>query len=123
MPASLLCRRIDLGTPRRQSGRAKELGILLLRRQLALLPRTQARPMRPTGWETLGLAVLASNLRSLPADARTRVLVSVQRCTPAASPPARAGATPLPIVSAYAALPGAVRANPSARLPRPSPAP
>jgi transposase InsO family protein len=80
--ASLLSWLVDLGTLRRQSDRDKELEILLLRRQLAILRRSQTRPVRPTRWEKLGLAVLASKLRHLPTDARSRVRESLQLFTP-----------------------------------------
>ncbi|HWE60504.1 MAG TPA: integrase core domain-containing protein [Chloroflexota bacterium] len=56
--------------------------ILLLRRQLAILQRRQPRPPRLTRWEKLGLAVLASKLRSLPHEARTRVQESLQLFSP-----------------------------------------
>jgi hypothetical protein len=71
--ASLLSWLVDLATLRLRSARDKELEILLLRRQLAVLQRAQARPVRPTRWEKLGLAVLAGKVRSLPAEARSRV--------------------------------------------------
>jgi transposase InsO family protein len=80
--AALLSWLIDLGTLRVQSDRDKELEILLLRRQLAILQRSQTRPVRPTRWEKLGLAVLASKLRSLPSAARSRVRGSLQLFTP-----------------------------------------
>jgi hypothetical protein len=72
---SLLSWLIDLATLRVRSDRSKEkeLEILLLRRQLAILQRAQARPVRPSRRERLGLAVLAGKLRALPAAARTRV--------------------------------------------------
>jgi transposase InsO family protein len=73
---------IDLATLRLRSDRSKELEILLLRRQLAILRRTQARPVRPTRWERLGLAVLAGKLRSLPVEARSCVRGSLQLFSP-----------------------------------------
>ncbi len=60
--ASLLSLLVDLATLRFRSDRAKELEILLLRRQIAILRRAQSRPVRPTHWEKLGLAVLAGKL-------------------------------------------------------------
>ncbi|HWE63308.1 MAG TPA: hypothetical protein VHB98_16450 [Chloroflexota bacterium] len=80
--ASLLSWLIDLGTLRWQSDRAKELEILLLRRQLAILQRTQPRPPRLTRWEKLGLAVRISKLRYLPATSRSRVRESLRLFTP-----------------------------------------
>ena len=81
--ATLLSWCIDLGTLRFQSDRDKELEILLLRRQLAILQRTQPRPPRLSRWEKLGLAVLVSKLRSLPTATRSRVRESLQLFTPA----------------------------------------
>jgi hypothetical protein len=81
--ASLLSWLVDLATLRLRSDRSKELEILLLRRQLAMLQRVQQRPVRPTRWERLGLAVLASKLRHLPAEARSRVRGSLQLVSPA----------------------------------------
>jgi hypothetical protein len=80
--ATLFSWPIDLGTLRFQSGRAKEVEILLVRRQLALLQRTQPRPPRLTRWEKGGLAVLAAKLRCLPAAARSRVRARLVRFTP-----------------------------------------
>ena len=81
--ATLLSWCIDLGTLRFQSDRDKELEILLLRRQLAILQRTQQRPLRLSRWEKLCLAVLVSKLRFLPANTRTRVRESLRLFTPA----------------------------------------
>ena len=81
--ALLLSWLIDLGTLRFQSDRDKELEILLLRRQLAILQRTQPRPPRLSRWEKLGLAVLGGKLRALPAAARARVEESLRLVTPA----------------------------------------
>jgi hypothetical protein len=44
--ATLLSWLVDLATLRMRSDRAKDLEVLLLRRQLAILRRTQARPVR-----------------------------------------------------------------------------
>ena len=81
--ATLLSWCIDLGTLRFQSDRNKELEILLLRRQLAILQRTQQRPPRLSRWEKVGLAVLKSKLRSLPTESRSHVQESICIFTPA----------------------------------------
>jgi hypothetical protein len=80
--ATLLSWLVDLATLRVQSDRDKELEILLLRRQLAILQRTQPRPPRLTRWEKLGLAVLVGKLRCLPTAARSRVKASLVLFTP-----------------------------------------
>jgi hypothetical protein len=80
--ATLLSWLIDLGTLRVQADRDKELEILLLRRQLAILQRSQPRPPRLRRWDKLGWAVLASKARSLPATARSRVLERLLLCSP-----------------------------------------
>jgi hypothetical protein len=56
-----------------RSPREKDLEILLLRHQLAILQRTQPRPARPTRWEQLVLALLAGKLATLGSDARSRL--------------------------------------------------
>ena len=81
--ATLLSWFIDLGTFRFQSDRDKDLEILLLRRQLAILQRMQQRPPRLSRWEKLGLAVLVSKHQSLPATTRSRVWDSLRLFTPA----------------------------------------
>jgi transposase InsO family protein len=81
--AALLSWLIDLGTLRFQSDRDKELEILLLRRQLAILQRTQQRPPRLTRGDRLGLAVLVAKLHSLPAAVRSRVRPRVVLVSPA----------------------------------------
>jgi hypothetical protein len=48
-----------------RSDRDKDLEILLLRHQLAILQRTQSRPARLTRWEQLVLSVLAARLTRL----------------------------------------------------------
>jgi Homeodomain-like domain len=53
--------------------RCKEVEILLLRRQLAILQRTQALPPRLTRWEKLTLAMLANRLTRLCGGARVRL--------------------------------------------------
>jgi transposase InsO family protein len=45
-----------------RSDRTKDLQILLLRQQVAILQRTQPRPARPTRWDKLALALLAAKL-------------------------------------------------------------
>jgi hypothetical protein len=81
--ASWLSWLIDLATLRWRSDRAKDLEILLLRRQLALLHRTQSRPPRLSRWEKLGLAVLVGKLGALPRRTRSRVQESLRLVTPA----------------------------------------
>jgi len=61
---------LDLGTLRRHDVRALELEILLLRHQLRILHRTQARRVRPLRWEKLTLAVLVATLRKHTQGAR-----------------------------------------------------
>lgn len=80
--ACVLSWRIDLGTLRWRSDRAKDLEILLLRRQLAILQRTQPRPPRLTRWEKLGLAVLMSKVRMLRSATRARVQHTLHLVTP-----------------------------------------
>jgi putative transposase len=75
--AHLLALLIDLATCTWRSDRAKDLEILLLRQQLALLQRTQPRPPRLTRWERLGLAVLAAKLGRLSAHWRERLRESL----------------------------------------------
>jgi hypothetical protein len=48
-----------------RSSREKDLEILLLRHQLAILQRTQSRPARPTRRQRLVLALLAAKLAAL----------------------------------------------------------
>ena len=62
-----------VGLPCR-SDHERDLDLLLLRQQLAILQRTQPRPARPSRWEKLVLAVLAAKLirllrwRPIPAE-------------------------------------------------------
>ena len=56
-----------------RSSREKELEILLLRHQLAILQRSQPRPARPTRGERLVLAVLAARLARLCVGAQARL--------------------------------------------------
>lgn len=63
----------DLGRLLLRTGQSKDVEILLLRRQLAILQRTQARPPWITRWEKLALAVLATRLTRLCGGARARL--------------------------------------------------
>jgi hypothetical protein len=68
-----------------QPGRSdpeKDLEILLLRHQLAILQRTQPCRLHPTRWEQLILAVLAARLSRLAGGARTRLRACLLLCTP-----------------------------------------
>jgi hypothetical protein len=62
---------LDLITARRRSDSAKDLEILLLRHQLRVLQRRLPQP-RLSRWERLTLALLATKLRHLTAEARQR---------------------------------------------------
>ena len=73
MLAQLLGFLLDLGRVLLGSDQRKEVEILLLRRQLAILQRTQARPPRLTRVEKLTLAVLAHRLVRLCGGARARL--------------------------------------------------
>ena len=64
---------LDLGRLLMRADQSKDVEILLLRRQLAILQRTQARPPRLTRWEKLTLAVLANQLMRLCGGARARL--------------------------------------------------
>src|SRR5579859_2387092 len=75
--ARLLAVLIDLVTTVWRSDREKDLEILLLRRQLAILQRAQARPPRLSRWEKLGLAVLAAKLGGLSSAGRARLRESL----------------------------------------------
>jgi putative transposase len=75
--AHLLALLIDLATCPWRSDREKDLEILLLRRQLAILHRSQPRPPRLSRWEKLGLAVLAAKLSRLRANGRERLRESL----------------------------------------------
>jgi len=63
---------LDLARLLLRTDQSREVEILPLRRQLAILQRTQARPPRPTRWENLTLAVLANRLMRLCGGARAR---------------------------------------------------
>jgi putative transposase len=56
-----------------RTDQSKDVEILLLRRQLAILQRTRARPPRLARWETLTLTVLATRLTRLCGGARARL--------------------------------------------------
>src|SRR5579863_4996468 len=56
-----------------RSSREKDLEILLLRHQLAILQRTQPRPARLTHWGRLVLAVLTARLARLCGGTRSRL--------------------------------------------------
>jgi putative transposase len=75
--ARLLSLLIDIATIVWRSAREKDLEILLLRRQLAILLRAQPRPPRLTRWEKLGLAVLAAKLSHLSTGVRTTLQESL----------------------------------------------
>jgi hypothetical protein len=64
---------LDLGRLLMRSDQSKDVEILLLRRQLAILRRTQARPPELTRGEKLALAVLATRLTRLCGGARARL--------------------------------------------------
>jgi hypothetical protein len=68
--AYLLSLLLDFATLGRRDVRERELEILLLRHQLRILHRTQARRVRPSRWEKLTLAVLAAKLRQHTQGAR-----------------------------------------------------
>jgi putative transposase len=71
--AQLLGFLLDLGRLLMRSDQSKEVEILLLRQQLAMLQRRQGRPLRLTRWEKLTLAVLANRLVRLCGGARARL--------------------------------------------------
>lgn len=71
--AQLLGFLLDLGRVLLGSDQSKEVEILLLRRQLAILQRSQTRPPRLTRWEKLTLAVLAHRLVRLCDGAHARM--------------------------------------------------
>ena len=71
--ARLLSLLVDLATLHWRSDRAKDLEILLLRHQLAILQRAQAGPPRLTRWDRLTLAVLATKFTRLKAGMQARL--------------------------------------------------
>jgi len=75
--AQLLALLMDLMTTAWRSDREKDLEILLLRRQLAILMRGQSRPPRLSRWEKLGLAILVAKLHQHSRAARTRLRESL----------------------------------------------
>lgn len=80
--ASLLSLLIDVATTAWRSDHEKDVEILLLRRQLAILQRTQPRPPRLARREKLGLAVLAAKLSRLSAEGRGRLRESLMLFQP-----------------------------------------
>jgi len=64
---------LDLGRLGMRTDQSKDIEILLLRRQLAILQRTQPRPPRLTRWEKLSLAVLTVRLTRLCGGAHARL--------------------------------------------------
>lgn len=68
--ASLLSRLLDLAVHRRRDTRELELEIVLLRHQLRILERAQARRLRPSRWERLTLAVVVAALQRHARGAR-----------------------------------------------------
>src|ERR1035437_11101629 len=80
--AYLLSLLLDLGTRRRRDVRALELEILLLRHQLRILHRTQARRVRPARWEKLTLAVLVATLQRHAHGARAKWRQSLPLLSP-----------------------------------------
>ena len=81
MLAQVTALMLDLFTARRQPEVAKDLELVLLRHQLRVLQRRQPRP-RLAPWERLTLALLATKLRRITADARGRWARSVVLVTP-----------------------------------------
>jgi len=71
--AQLVALLLDLGRLLLRTDQSKDIEILLLRRQLAILQRTQARPPRITRGEKLTLAVLANRLTRLCGGAHARL--------------------------------------------------
>src|SRR4028118_675657 len=67
---SMLLDLIGLG---RQTDRAKDLEILLLRQQLQILHRKHPQAPRISRWEKLTLVLLARNLTGLTTSARTPI--------------------------------------------------
>jgi putative transposase len=64
---------LDLARLLMRTEQRKEVEILLLRRQLAILQRTHARSVRLTRWEKLTLAVLTTRLIRLCGGTRARL--------------------------------------------------
>ena len=75
--AQLLSLLIDLAATSWRSDREKDLEILLLQRQLAILQRAQLRPPHLTRWEKLGLTVLSAKLSRRSTEARARLRESL----------------------------------------------
>jgi putative transposase len=70
--AQLVGMLLDLGRLLVRTDQSKDVEILLLPRQLAILQRTQTRPPLLTRWEKLTQAVLASRLTRLCGGGRAR---------------------------------------------------
>jgi transposase InsO family protein len=77
MLAQILALVLDLLLIGRRSPASKDLEIVLLRQQLRMMQRRQARPPRLSRWEKLTLATIAGTLRGRVADARTRLSRSI----------------------------------------------
>jgi putative transposase len=71
--AKLFSMLLDLLGLLSQSERENPLEILLLRQQLCILQRTQARTPRLSWWEKLPLTLLAGKLNQRAADSRARL--------------------------------------------------
>jgi putative transposase len=71
--AQLVGMLIDIARLLLRTDQSTEIEILLLRRQLTILQRTQVRPLRLTRWDRLTLAVFANRLTRLGGSARTRL--------------------------------------------------
>jgi putative transposase len=71
--AQLISLLLDLFAIRCRSDRQKDLEILLLRRQLRILPRHHPTAPRVSPWEKLGLAVLAARFTGLGRGAKSQL--------------------------------------------------
>jgi hypothetical protein len=80
--AKLFSMLLDLLGLLAQSERENTLEILLLRQQLRILQRTQARAPRLSWWEKLPLTLLAGTLIHRAADSRTRLSHSLLLFSP-----------------------------------------
>ncbi len=65
-----------------RSEHEKDLEILLLRQQIRILQRKQARPSRLSWWDKLPLALVAAKLVQRARDSRTRLSHSLLLVTP-----------------------------------------
>jgi putative transposase len=75
--AQLFALLIDVATTAWRSDREKDLEILLLRRQIAILMRVQASAPRLTRWEEVGLAILATKLSRSSSGGRSILRASL----------------------------------------------